>query len=183
MLSSGEPNTAHLDFLLRHSVKMLNIYYHLVTNQRPPTAGSQSGSSSSKQPKSELFAREQPAATLQALGYFAGDYVYMKLYNILRGANDSYKVSQTTDSQIPSREPPLSRCWRRNGKSCAARALRFPSIQHHRIRFEMELLMEMELQLDARTAQCAVLYATLSNAAAAMAMSCKNSARDEMQPT
>lgn len=98
MLSSGEPSTPHLDFLLRHSLKMLNIYYHLVTNQRPPSG---SHSASSKAPKSELFAREQPgAAALQALGYFAGDYVYMKLYNILRGANDSYKVSQATDSQI-----------------------------------------------------------------------------------
>ncbi|KAH8247796.1 hypothetical protein KR038_010072 [Drosophila bunnanda] len=91
MLSSGEPRTAHLDFLLRHSLKMLNIYYHLVTNQRPPSG---SHSASSKAPKSELFAREQPgAAALQALGYFAGDYVYMKLYNILRGANDSYKIT------------------------------------------------------------------------------------------
>ncbi|XP_020811155.1 LOW QUALITY PROTEIN: uncharacterized protein LOC110186345 [Drosophila serrata] len=92
MLSSGEPRTAHLDFLLRHSLKILNIYYHLVTNQRPPS-GSHSASSS-KVPKSELFTREQPgAAALQALGYFAGDYVYMKLYNILRGANDSYKIT------------------------------------------------------------------------------------------
>ncbi|KAH8280928.1 hypothetical protein KR054_005122 [Drosophila jambulina] len=91
MLSSGEPWTAHLDFLLRHSLKMLNIYYHLVTNQRPPSG---SHSASSKAPKSELFARDQPgAAALQALGYFAGDYVYMKLYNILRGANDSYKIT------------------------------------------------------------------------------------------
>ncbi|XP_070143648.1 huntingtin isoform X2 [Drosophila kikkawai] len=91
MLSSGEPRTPHLDFLLRHSLKMLNIYYHLVTNQRPPSG---SHSASSKAPKSELFAREQPgAAALQALGYFAGDYVYMKLYNILRGANDSYKIT------------------------------------------------------------------------------------------
>jgi len=139
MLSSGKPSAPHLDFLLRHSVKMLNIYYHLVTNQRhPPPTSSHSGSSSSgssKPPKSELFAREQPAASLQALGYFAGDYVYMKLYNILRGANDSYKVSQATDSRIQSEQPPLSRWWRRNGKSCAARALRFASnpalsIQH-----------------------------------------------------
>ncbi|KAH8241161.1 hypothetical protein KR032_000598, partial [Drosophila birchii] len=92
MLSSGEPRTAHLDFLLRHSLKMLNIYYHLVTNQRPPTGSSHS--SGSKAPKSELFTREQHgAAALQALGYFAGDYVYMKLYNILRGANDSYKIT------------------------------------------------------------------------------------------
>jgi len=46
--------------------------------------------------------------------------------------------------------------------------------------------LEMEFHpLDARTAQCTVLYATLSTAAAAMAMamSCKNSTRDEMQPT
>ncbi|KAH8250152.1 hypothetical protein KR026_006018, partial [Drosophila bipectinata] len=95
MLSSGSPNATHLDFLLRHSVKMLNIYFHLVTNQRPPTAAH---SASSKAPKSELFTlssggRETPGASLQALGYFAGDYVYMKLYNILRGANDSYKIT------------------------------------------------------------------------------------------
>ncbi|KAH8332800.1 hypothetical protein KR074_011076 [Drosophila pseudoananassae] len=95
MLSSGSPNATHLDFLLRHSVKMLNIYFHLVTNQRPPTAAH---SASSKAPKSELFTlssggREPPGASLQALGYFAGDYVYMKLYNILRGANDSYKIT------------------------------------------------------------------------------------------
>ncbi|XP_017083196.2 LOW QUALITY PROTEIN: uncharacterized protein LOC108116020 [Drosophila eugracilis] len=96
MLSSGVPNAAHLDFLLRHSVKMLNIYYHLVTNQRPPTAAHSGGSS--KPPKSELFTREPPAASLQALGYFAGDYVYMKLYNILRGANDSYKITINHES-------------------------------------------------------------------------------------
>jgi len=69
----------------------------------------------------------------QILSNIAGDYVYMKLYNILRGANDSYKVSQATDSRIQSEQPPLSRWWRRNGKSCAARALRFasnPATQH-----------------------------------------------------
>lgn len=113
MLCSGETIPAsQLDFLLRHCVKLLNIYYHLVANQRPPqqpATGSKTASG-----KSELFslvnvsvgvgggsgsggsgsAKEQ--ATLQAaLGYFASDYVYMKLYNILRGANDSYKVSQS----------------------------------------------------------------------------------------
>ncbi|XP_017062532.1 LOW QUALITY PROTEIN: uncharacterized protein LOC108102290 [Drosophila ficusphila] len=90
LLSSGEPSGPHLDFLLRHSVKMLNVYFHLATNQRPPT-GSHHGSS--KPAKSELFAREPPAGSPQAMGYFAGDYVYMKLYNVLRGANDSYKIT------------------------------------------------------------------------------------------
>ncbi|SPP80790.1 uncharacterized protein LOC117583609 isoform X1 [Drosophila guanche] len=108
MLSSGELKASHLDFLLRHSIKMLNIYYHLVTNQRPPsqpqsTGGLGGGGSSSKTTKSELFSLSSSGggggggsrdpAVLQALGYFGGDYVYMKLYNILRGANDSYKIT------------------------------------------------------------------------------------------
>lgn len=106
MLCYGETIPAsQLDFLLRHSVKLLNIYYHLVANQRPPVQPATGSKTASG--KSELFslvnvsgsggsgsAKEQ--ATLQAaLGYFASDYVYMKLYNILRGANDSYKVSQS----------------------------------------------------------------------------------------
>lgn len=120
MLSTGEaPPAGQLEFLLRHCVKLLNIYYHLVGNQRPvqPSGSSSSsstggGSSSSgaggggsttgkppKAGKSELFSLSsggrESQATLQAMGYFASDYVYMKLYNILRGANDSYKVSQS----------------------------------------------------------------------------------------
>ncbi|ALC47217.1 htt [Drosophila busckii] len=110
MLSSGLPVPSNqLDFLLHHSVKLLNIYYHLVSNQRPVTAnssgsGTSSGSGSAKAMgtkatgKSELFtlhsaSGKELAMTLQAAGYFASDYVYMKLYNILRGANDSYKIT------------------------------------------------------------------------------------------
>ncbi|XP_022211914.2 LOW QUALITY PROTEIN: uncharacterized protein LOC111067168 [Drosophila obscura] len=107
MLSSGELKASHLDFLLRHSIKMLNIYYHLVTNQRPPSQPQSSGGGvgvggggSFKTTKSELFSLNSSGggggrdpAVLQALGYFGGDYVYMKLYNILRGANDSYKIT------------------------------------------------------------------------------------------
>lgn len=113
MLSTGEaPPAGQLEFLLRHCVKLLNIYYHLVGNQRPvqPSGSSSSGGSSNagggsnsgkppKAGKSELFSLSgsgrETLATLQAMGYFASDYVYMKLYNILRGANDSYKVSQS----------------------------------------------------------------------------------------
>ncbi|XP_002137040.3 uncharacterized protein htt isoform X1 [Drosophila pseudoobscura] len=104
MLSSGELKASHLDFLLRHSTKMLNIYYQLVANQRGGGGGSGGGGgTSSKTPKSELFSLvssgggggsgSREPAVLQALGYFGGDYVYMKLYNILRGANDSYKIT------------------------------------------------------------------------------------------
>lgn len=125
MLSSGNAIPAsQLDFLLRHSVKLLNIYYHLVANQRPPLQPTSSKAASGKSGKNELFtlvnsggggAKEQ--ATLQALGYFASDYVYMKLYNILRGANDSYKVSQSRRRWQQERseqrcKPPLSRGWR-----------------------------------------------------------------------
>ncbi|KAH8294827.1 hypothetical protein KR018_003480 [Drosophila ironensis] len=93
MLSSGEPNPSHLDFLLRHSVKMLNIYTHLTTSQRSPSGSASKSGSGSGSGSSSSGGREQPGTSLQALGYFAGDYVYMKLYNILRGANDSYKIT------------------------------------------------------------------------------------------
>ncbi|XP_064551246.1 uncharacterized protein htt [Drosophila montana] len=108
MLSSGEaPPTAQLDFLLRHCVKLLNIYYHLVGNQRPvqpsgsgssiSISGGSNNTKPSKTVKSELFtlggSGRETLAALQAMGYFASDYVYMKLYNILRGANDSYKIT------------------------------------------------------------------------------------------
>lgn len=102
MLSSGDAIPAsQLDFLMRHSVKLLNIYYHLFGNHRPPQQPSSSKTASGKSGKNELFTlvnssgSGKEVATLQALGYFASDYVYMKLYNILRGANDSYKVSQS----------------------------------------------------------------------------------------
>ncbi|KAH8381559.1 hypothetical protein KR093_008204, partial [Drosophila rubida] len=95
MLSSGEiVPTPQLDFLLRHCVKLLNIYYHLVCNQRPLQPSSSKMAKTGG--KSELFTLNSSArelALMQALGYFASDYVYMKLYNILRGANDSYKIT------------------------------------------------------------------------------------------
>ncbi|XP_023034526.1 uncharacterized protein LOC6647961 [Drosophila willistoni] len=104
ILATGETNDSQLDFLLRHCMKLLNIYYHLVTNQRlqqqqQPPHSSSSTTTSSKSHKSEFFTlpsssgRTGELVALQALGYFGGDYVYMKLYNILRGANDSYKIT------------------------------------------------------------------------------------------
>ncbi|XP_032597539.1 uncharacterized protein LOC6569724 [Drosophila grimshawi] len=100
-LSSGDVlATAQLDFLLRHCVKLLNIYYHLVGNQRP--VQSSSTSKTYKAGKSELFTLNSSGSgehtVLTAMGYFASDYVYMKLYNILRGANDSYKITINHDS-------------------------------------------------------------------------------------
>ncbi|KAH8312123.1 hypothetical protein KR044_009489, partial [Drosophila immigrans] len=104
MLSSGETlPTSQLDFLLRHSVKLLNIYYHLVCNQRPlqPSSSKMAKTGGKSSATVELFTLNSSArelALMQALGYFASDYVYMKLYNILRGANDSYKITINHDA-------------------------------------------------------------------------------------
>ncbi|XP_030371655.1 uncharacterized protein LOC115621948 [Scaptodrosophila lebanonensis] len=92
IISGHSPPSSHLDFLLGHTLKVLNIYYHVVSNQRPLQQSATRGHKTS-----ELFtlnsSTTRDLAMLQALGYFGNDYVYMKLYNILRGANDSYKIS------------------------------------------------------------------------------------------
>lgn len=87
-LSFDQPERSlqlQLDQVLVHVMKILNIYYHLITQQKPQLFV--------KVQKSDLFANAKELALVQSVGYFGSDYIYIKLYNILRSANDSYKVS------------------------------------------------------------------------------------------
>ncbi|XP_039955089.1 uncharacterized protein LOC120771212 [Bactrocera tryoni] len=79
-----------LDQLLVHVMKILNIYYHLITQQKPQLFV--------KVQKSDLFANAKELALVQSVGYFGSDYIYIKLYNILRSANDSYKITINQES-------------------------------------------------------------------------------------
>ncbi|XP_036323038.1 uncharacterized protein LOC118736962 isoform X2 [Rhagoletis pomonella] len=79
-----------LDQLLVHVMKILNIYYHLITQQKPLLFV--------KVQKGDLFANAKELTLVQSVGYFGSDYVYIKLYNILRSANDSYKITINQES-------------------------------------------------------------------------------------
>ncbi|XP_067624466.1 uncharacterized protein htt [Eurosta solidaginis] len=79
-----------LDQLLVHVMKILNIYYHIVTQQKPLLFA--------KVQKSDLFPNAKELALVQSVGYFGSEYVYIKLYNILRSANNSYKITINQES-------------------------------------------------------------------------------------
>ncbi|XP_054081814.1 uncharacterized protein LOC105217216 isoform X1 [Zeugodacus cucurbitae] len=92
-LTADQPERAlqlQLDQLLVHVMKILNIYYHLITQQKPQLFV--------KVQKSDLFANAKELALVQSVGYFGSDYIYIKLYNILRSANDSYKITINQES-------------------------------------------------------------------------------------
>ncbi|CAD6992540.1 unnamed protein product [Ceratitis capitata] len=92
-LSADQPERPlqlQLDQLLVHIMKILNIYYHLITQQKPQLFV--------KVQKSDIFVNAKELALVQSIGYFGSDYIYIKLYNILRSANDSYKITINQES-------------------------------------------------------------------------------------
>ena len=73
--------------LLKHTIKIINIYYHIFTNQKPLITA--------KNPKTDLFSNAKELATTQNIGYFGNEYVYIKLYQTLKSTFDNYKVSSS----------------------------------------------------------------------------------------
>lgn len=71
--------------LLKHTMKIINIYYHIFTNQKPLIMA--------KSQKVDLFSNAKESAITQSIGYFGNEYVYIKLYQTLKSAYDNYKVS------------------------------------------------------------------------------------------
>ncbi|XP_037950007.1 uncharacterized protein LOC119681023 [Teleopsis dalmanni] len=93
MLSETPNRQQHqqqLELLLTHVLKIINIYYHLFTNQKPLLFA--------KVQKNDIFINAKELAIVQSVGYFGNDYVYIKLYNTLRCANDSYKITINQES-------------------------------------------------------------------------------------
>lgn len=72
--------------LLKHTMKIINIYYHLFTNQKPLIMA--------KGQKMDLFSNTKELAITQSIGYFGSEYIYMKLYQNLKSAYDNYRVSK-----------------------------------------------------------------------------------------
>ncbi|XP_055853501.1 uncharacterized protein LOC129917148 isoform X2 [Episyrphus balteatus] len=78
-------HNSFIDNILTHTMKIINIYYHLFTNQKPLLFA--------KVQRNDLFSNAKELAIVNSVGYFGSDYVYIKLYNILKAANDSYKMT------------------------------------------------------------------------------------------
>lgn len=99
-------NRENIISLLKHTMKIINIYYHIFTNQRPLIMA--------KSQKVELFGNAKELAITQNFGYFGSESIYLKLYQTLKSAYDNYKVSTLTSFQATIttcktvRHPPFS---------------------------------------------------------------------------
>ncbi|KAM7364552.1 huntingtin isoform 3-T3 [Cochliomyia hominivorax] len=71
--------------LLKHTMKIINIYYHIFTNQKPLIMA--------KSQKVDLFSNAKELAITQSIGYFGNEHVYIKLYQTLKSAYDNYKIT------------------------------------------------------------------------------------------
>lgn len=78
--------------LLCHIVKMLNVYHHVFTNQRPLFIP--------KGQKSDLFIGSKELHLLNSFGYFGNDYFYLKLHNLLKISFDAYEVRPNNGHKI-----------------------------------------------------------------------------------
>ncbi|XP_055389254.1 protein PFC0760c isoform X2 [Condylostylus longicornis] len=79
-----------IETLFGHVMKILNIYNHLLGNQKPILFG--------KSHKNELFQNSKEIAIISNYGYFGNDYLYIKLYNLLKISFDNYKIQIKPDS-------------------------------------------------------------------------------------
>lgn len=88
----------YIKILLSHIVKMLNVFHHVFTSQRPLFIP--------KGQKSDLFIGSKELNVLNSFGYFGNDYFYLRLYKSLKVSYDTYKVSF---EKSPARNRPLCR--------------------------------------------------------------------------
>lgn len=82
----------YIKILLSHIVKMLNVFHHVYTNQKPLFLP--------KGQKSDLFIGSKELQMLNSMGYFGNDYFYLNLYRSLRVSFESFKVSAGLASSI-----------------------------------------------------------------------------------
>ncbi|XP_061397578.1 uncharacterized protein LOC133333280 [Musca vetustissima] len=75
----------HIISLLKHTMKIINIYYHIFTNQKPLIMA--------KSQKVEIFGNAKELTIAQSLGYFGNESIYLKLYQTLKSAYDNYKIT------------------------------------------------------------------------------------------
>ncbi|XP_055525151.1 huntingtin [Wyeomyia smithii] len=86
-ISAGDNEV--MDKFIFHLLKLMNIYQHLFTNQRPIII--------SRAQKGDLFMNAKELQLINCFGYFGNDHFYLKLYNVLWNSFESYKITISVD--------------------------------------------------------------------------------------
>lgn len=81
---------SYIQSLLYHILKILSIFHHVFTNQRPIFIP--------KGQKADLFINAKEAHQLNSFGYFGNDYFYLKMYKFVKVSYDNYKVGRWISS-------------------------------------------------------------------------------------
>lgn len=93
------PHTAHerpgnltpaVELLLGHSVKMLNIYQHVIGGTKPLFVP--------RGQKQDFFSSARDMHAFMATGYFGNDYFYLHLYDAVLAAYGSYRLHVHRDA-------------------------------------------------------------------------------------
>lgn len=69
---------------MSHIMKIMNIYWHILTEKRPVFV--------SKSRKSDIFANSKEIQLINSHSYFGNDYFYLKIYKMLRIIYENFKV-------------------------------------------------------------------------------------------
>lgn len=76
--------TDELQFLLDHSLLMMNIFGHIVNNQKPLITHLTQ--------KADLFMTDKELQKMQLRGYFGNKAVYLRIYKMIKVTHDTYKI-------------------------------------------------------------------------------------------
>lgn len=69
---------------MSHIIKILNIYWHILSDKRPVFIA--------KTRKSDIFVNSKEVQLINSQSYFGNDYFYLKLYKMLRIIYENFKV-------------------------------------------------------------------------------------------
>lgn len=78
-----------LTFILGHTLKLINIYVHILTNQKPIFVPPGQ--------KTELFMSDREIQKQNQFGYFCNKAPYMKIYRIVSNVYETYKLDINAD--------------------------------------------------------------------------------------
>lgn len=74
------------DDLLKHILKLLNIFHHVFTNTKPVYFP--------RGQKNDIFIGSKEFQIYNHFGYFGNDYFYLKIYDVVKVSYNNYKVSE-----------------------------------------------------------------------------------------
>lgn len=86
-------NSLDTSEFLKHIMRIVNIYGHLLTNTKPLLIPK------GTKTKSDIFMSSKELAHINSIGFFSNDNFYLKLYLVLKNSIESYRITINRDAE------------------------------------------------------------------------------------